>query len=294
MNMMEIYHWLSSTTLPYHFQPLRNCAQSQEYFPGGTTAVNNHPRIEKHKNFLPIETQSNHISHFNYPNEFYDFIRDQVPTCGHAWDCATGRGQVAINLAVFFERVTATDISAHEIHNTPYISNVNFQVLAAEDACFAANLFDTVCVVQAIHLIDTQALYRQVDHCLKSQGLLLIAGYTFNKPLSTALEQVVEHFRCVVLQKYWPANHLLLLDGLQHLPFPYERIHTPKLLIRQRWNLQDYLRHIRTWSATQRYIERCRLDPMPRLARELAAVWPAGREYLEFEWELSLLAGKKP
>ena len=240
--------------------------------------------------------QSDHYAayRFDYPAELYEFIRAHSPGTQQVWDCATGNGQAAINLATTFEHVTATDVNAEQIKRAPRVANISFQVLAAEDARFAPRQFDAVCVAQAIHWIDTPLFYAQVDQCLVSQGLLLIIGYAFNEPLTPALDQVINDFQFGLLKDFWPVQTEVLFAGLKELPFPYPRLPTPELYIQRRWNLQDYVNYTKTWSATQLYIDQHGSDPCLELAERLAAAWPEDREYLDFQWPLFVLAGNKP
>lgn len=240
--------------------------------------------------------QSDHYAafRFDYPIELYEFIRAHSPATQQVWDCATGNGQAAVNLATTFKHVTATDINAEQIKRAPRVANISFQVLSAEEARFAAQQFDTICVAQAIHWIDTQSFYAQVDNCLTNQGLLVIVGYAFNEPLTPALDNVINDFQFGLLKDFWPAQTQVLFAGLKELPFPYPRLPTPQLHIQRRWNLRDYVNYTRTWSATQLYIDQYGIDPCSELATRLASAWPKDQEYLDFRWKLFVLAGKKP
>ncbi|MHC8326680.1 class I SAM-dependent methyltransferase [Pseudomonas sp. LB1P83] len=240
--------------------------------------------------------QSHHYAafRFDYPVELYEFIQRHSPDTKQVWDCATGNGQAAINLATTFNHVTATDINASQINHAPRVANISFQVLAAEDARFAHQQFDAVCVAQAIHWIDTSSFYALVDHCLVSQGLLLIVGYAFNEPLTPALDQVINDFQFGVLKDFWPVQTEILFAGLKDLPFPYPRLPTPEMHIQRHWSLKDYVNYTRTWSATQLYIDQHGIDPCLELAARLAAVWPENEERLDFQWQLFVLAGTKP
>ena len=52
-----------------------------------------------------------------YPRDLFDFILSYVANKQAAWDCGTGNGQTAKELAVHFEKVVATDISQKQIDN---------------------------------------------------------------------------------------------------------------------------------------------------------------------------------
>lgn len=52
-----------------------------------------------------------------YPQALFDFLVEQAPGRELAWDCGTGSGQAAIQLAERFQRVIATDASREQIEN---------------------------------------------------------------------------------------------------------------------------------------------------------------------------------
>lgn len=54
-----------------------------------------------------------------YPQELYDFILNNVKSKQVAWDCGTGNGQAAKELAKVFDRVYATDISQNKLIMPP-------------------------------------------------------------------------------------------------------------------------------------------------------------------------------
>ena len=46
-----------------------------------------------------------------YPPGLFEYILQHVKGKQQAWDCATGNGQAAVELAKYFDKVMATDIS---------------------------------------------------------------------------------------------------------------------------------------------------------------------------------------
>jgi methylase of polypeptide subunit release factors len=56
-----------------------------------------------------------------YPRELFKFLASLPSRHESAWDCGTGNGQAAIDLAEFFTQVIATDPSAEQIaHAQPH------------------------------------------------------------------------------------------------------------------------------------------------------------------------------
>src|SRR5680860_585604 len=86
-----------------------------------------------------------------YPKELYDYLVSLVPDRKKAWDCGTGNGQVARELANFFDQVFASDISKEQIKNAPPNGKIIYLVQKAENTSFPDNTFDLITVAQAIH-----------------------------------------------------------------------------------------------------------------------------------------------
>ncbi|HEY0895620.1 MAG TPA: methyltransferase domain-containing protein [Sphingobacteriaceae bacterium] len=86
-----------------------------------------------------------------YPPEFFDYLFSIVKAKGNAWDCGTGNGQVASQLAGEFEAVYATDISSSQIEHAAVAPNIFYSVQPAEHTAFDDQCFDLIIVAQAIH-----------------------------------------------------------------------------------------------------------------------------------------------
>ena len=52
-----------------------------------------------------------------YPREMFEYLGTITPTRDIAWDCATGNGQAAVELANVYNHVIATDASQSQIAN---------------------------------------------------------------------------------------------------------------------------------------------------------------------------------
>jgi len=97
-----------------------------------------------------------------YPKALYHRLFKEVKIKEHAWDCATGNGQVAGYLADHFKNVTATDISQDQITHAVEKRNIRYLVTRSEKAPFDDNMFDLITVGQAIHWFDFPAFYSEV------------------------------------------------------------------------------------------------------------------------------------
>ncbi len=72
----------------------------------------------------------------SYPKSLFDYLQSLQPKRENAWDCGTGNGQVAVELAGSWANIFAKDISQNQIDQAPAIPNVHFSVQAAENTNF--------------------------------------------------------------------------------------------------------------------------------------------------------------
>ncbi len=68
-----------------------------------------------------------------YPRELFEYLSSVAPSRALAWDCATGNGQAAVELAEVFDRVIATDASEEQIANAQSHKIVEYRVAPAEN-----------------------------------------------------------------------------------------------------------------------------------------------------------------
>ena len=123
-----------------------------------------------------FSTQSAAYAQFrpHYPEALIQYLADLAPARERAWDCATGNGQVAVELARFFTEVVATDASARQLeHATPH-ERVRYRVLPAEQTDFAPASFDLVTVAQALHWFDLDRFYAEVRRTLRPEGVITV------------------------------------------------------------------------------------------------------------------------
>ena len=77
-----------------------------------------------------FSTQAAEYAQFRptYPAELYDFLLSLTNGRNIAWDCATGNGQVARELAKHFKQVFGTDISENQLKNAAKADNISYLV----------------------------------------------------------------------------------------------------------------------------------------------------------------------
>jgi len=213
----------------------------------------------------------------DYPSSLFDFILSHVKQRSAAWDCATGNGQTAKVLARFFDKVHATDISQQQLDNAPSAPNIIYTMEAAESTAFNDDEFDLVTVSQALHWLDFDKFYKEVNRVTKKKGW--IAAWSYSLPtVSPQIDKVFDDdFYKSVIGPYWDAERKHVDAHYKSIPFPFKEIDCPVFNIHFNWSLADLQGYASTWSAVQKFIKANGFNPVDELANKLQPVWKEER-----------------
>jgi SAM-dependent methyltransferase len=223
-----------------------------------------------------------------YPRELFRYLASIAPANGVAWDCATGNGQAAVELAEEFERVIATDASEKQVANAEAHPRVDYRVAPAERSGFPAHSVDLVTVAQALHWFDLDRFYAEVKRVLRPQGVIAAWAYKLAR-IAPAIDEVVNHYYSEVVGEYWPAERVLV-EKFEELPFGFDEIAAPPFEMSAGWKVEHLLGYLRTWSATQRFIAAENRDPLEQIEKELRSVWGDGGHRVV--WPLTVRVGR--
>ncbi len=211
-----------------------------------------------------------------YPQALIDFLLGHTMGRTAAWDCATGNGQVARQLAPHFERVDATDISPQQIALAPREANIFYSVAAAESTTLADNTFYLITVAQAMHWINTTDFYREVVRTSRPGCLLAVWGYGLLK-IDPGIDKLVGKFYRETIGPYWDVSRKFVDNSYSDIAFPFEQIATPAFAIRAEWTFDHLAGYFTSWSATQKFIREKGTDPVVPFMASLRALWPEGQ-----------------
>jgi SAM-dependent methyltransferase len=226
-----------------------------------------------------------------YPSSLFEHIADLAPSTGCAWDCATGSGQAAVELARHFELVIATDASARQIESARPRKNVEYRVGAAEKSGLPDSCADVVTVAQALHWFDFDRFYGEVNRVLKPGGIIAVWSYELFT-IDPGIDPIVNRLYSEPLGPYWPPERRHVENGYRNIPFPFEQLPAPAFHMSARWDLPRLLGYLRTWSAVKRYREAEGRDPVDLIHRELSAAWTEADSALTLKWPLTLRLGR--
>lgn len=227
-----------------------------------------------------------------YPRALFDFVSGLCAQHRTAWDCATGNGQAAVELARYFEHVVATDASADQIaHATPH-AGVTYRVATAEESGLADASVDLVTVAQALHWFDLDRFYSEVRRVTVPGGAVI--AWSYGDPIldDPVLDGILRRFNHGTVGAYWPAERHAIGEGYRQLPFPFTAVPTPPLMLEQVWTLPELVGYLRTWSAVTAYRAAHGMDPVAELEVELGRRWDLERAARLVRWPLVILAGR--
>lgn len=225
-----------------------------------------------------------------YPAELFAWIAGQAPARGLAWDCATGSGQAARDLARHFDRVVATDASAAQIARAPEVPGVEYRVAPAEHSGLADHSAHAITVATALHWFDFKAFFAEARRVLVPGGLVAAWCYSGIRA-GDAVNAAIREYQSRYVGRYWPPERRYVDEGYATIPFPVREIAPPRLELRREYTMEDLVGYLGSWSSTVRYREATGRDPLPALRELLGAVWgdPAARRPVS--WALHVRAG---
>lgn len=189
----------------------------------------------------------------SYPRELYDWILQNTTQRRRAWDCATGNGQAAVELARHFTLVTASDLSVEQIAHAIPRSNVAYCVCPAETTSFPSEAFDLVTVAQALHWFDFSSFWSEVTRVAAPGAMFCAWGYSWFSCPKDVEHRLVMPIRKII-EPFWATNNRILWDGYlsDDIKFPFARLPCPAVSIQLQWTVQQLVEYIQTWSAFKR------------------------------------------
>jgi len=229
-----------------------------------------------------------------YLQELFAFLSSLTSEHKLAWDCGTGNGQSAVKLADHYEKVYATDPSREQLENAIPHDSITYSVENAETPGLTEdNSVDLITVAQAIHWFDFDKFYTQVRKVLKPDGIIAVWAYGI-PTINTEVDNIIRDFHDHVVGEFWLPENKLIDNEYATIPFPFQELKTPDFFIKKQVTLSETIGHLRSWSATQKYVDRYNENPMDILSQKLQEHWPEAEKHKEMTWKLILKVGKLP
>jgi SAM-dependent methyltransferase len=225
-----------------------------------------------------------------YPPELFRFLAGCCEARRRAWDCATGNGQTAVQLAEHFEQVIATDASAAQIEAARAHPKVRYGVATAERSGIDDRSIDLVTVAQALHWFDLERFFAEALRVLVPGGVLAVWSYGLCRVESAVDALVLELYHG--LDDYWPPERQIVDEGYRTIVLPVPAIESPGFEMKVSWSAEAMLGYLRTWSASQRCRREQGTDPVDSIADRLRDAWGPGER--EVRWPLAMKLGRAP
>lgn len=245
-----------------------------------------------------------HIDHFNqqtdqyllcrpdYPKELFDYLGTLVQPTATVWDCGTGNGQAAKDLALRFSRVIATDISPKQLEVAIKRDNINYICTPAEHTPIQAKTIGLVTVAQALHWFKFPAFYHEVERVSEDEGYIAAWCYSLGA-FHTDLDEVIKKLYYEILgNEFWPKERFHVDEQYQNIPFPFVKINTPQFSINKLMSFSDLIGYLATWSAVKEYQLHRRQNPIELVYSELQSQWGDLNKKQMLQWPLHCLLGR--
>lgn len=225
-----------------------------------------------------------------YPPALVAHLAALAPARDAAWDCGTGNGQLAIELAERFDRVIATDASAEQLALATPHPRIEYRCVAAEDTELSRASVALVVAAQAVHWFDLDRFWPRVNHALCERGVFAAIGYA-GFAATPAIDDAVRRIVQDRIAPYWARGNRLVWGGYRELALPFDEIALPRFELAVHWTLERYLDYLASWSAWRRYVEHHGDDLSAPLRDALRGIWGDGVQRLATP--LAVRAGRR-
>lgn len=224
-----------------------------------------------------------------YPAQLATYLGSLSRSHTLAWDVGCGTGQLSTLLAEQYAEVVATDASAEQVAKATPHPKVIYAARPCERSGLDAGSADLVTVAQAAHWFDLPAFYEEVRRVAKADGAIALITYGITAA-EGRLGELIDAFYHRVVGAYWPFERAHVENGYRDLPFPFDELQAPPMAMRARWNAEQLLGYVSTWSAVRPARKALGDEPFERFERDVRAEMDGAAR--EIRWPLAMRVGK--
>ncbi len=225
-----------------------------------------------------------------YPEELFLYLATIAPGRTLVWDCATGSGQAAQDLATHFDQVMATDISDELLGQAPQHERITYSKANALDSGLSDRSVDLITVANAMHWFHGEAFEREVRRVLKPNGIIAAWSFAYAE-ISPAIDRLTRKVHNEIVDPFWIEPNRIVENGYRDLYFPFELVPAPPIRMVSQMDLAAIEGYMRTWSASVKYQKHHGVDPVNLVHEELLSAWGDPPTVREVVWKLNLLVG---
>lgn len=223
----------------------------------------------------------------HYPDSLFSYLASISPERELAWDCATGNGQAAVELARHFRQVIATDLSDKQLAESVAHPKVEYRKATAEHSGLEDMSANLITVAQAFHWFDQPQFFHEVRRVCRPGGVLAIWCYELAVVNENVDTTVLRLYRDL-LGGYWDPARRLVEEGYKNEKFPFNELTPPVFDMHTDWDFGEFLGYLGTWSAWQKYLREKGEGELVKFASELKEAWGNPAEKKRVGWPLSL------
>lgn len=227
-----------------------------------------------------------------YPKELFAWLASTTKSHERVWDCACGNGQASVDLAEWFQRVSATDLSAEQIANARTHPHVEYTVALAEVSGLPSATVDLVTVAQALHWFDLPRFYQEARRVGRPGAVLAVWSYGVCEIPAAHGNAELQHFYSEIVGPYWTPERRLVESGYRTLEFPAPELQPPAFTMQLSWTLEQLLGYVSSWSASGRYLRERGEDAVPQLRSALSPCWGDAGKSHPVTWPVSVRAAQ--
>lgn len=139
-------------------------------------------------------------------------------------------------------------------------------------------------MAQALHWFDIPGFFAEAQRVLKANGVLAVWSYDY-----CAVEPDVDHVLHDIfaeVEDFWPPERAIVVSRYRDIELPAAEMAVPGFTMSVRWSVEQMLGYLRTWSATQRYLQTHATDPIGVHEAALRQAW--GDATLQVSWPLTV------
>lgn len=208
----------------------------------------------------------------SYPAELFEYLDSVAGPVDRAWDCATGNGQAAVDLADIADSVVATDIDERQLAHAFDHPDVDYRVAPAEDSGLPDASVDLAVVATALHWFDLDAFFRELDRVLVDGGCF--AAWCYNSvEVDDRVDALVERLTDELLDEDWDPRVAHIRNAYADIELPVEEIEAPDFTCTMEWTFEELRGFLSTWSALQIHIDRFGEESLRESFDELEDAW---------------------
>jgi SAM-dependent methyltransferase len=223
----------------------------------------------------------------HYPPALFSYLAELAPSRDLAWDCGTGNGQAAVELAQHFGRVIATDPSTKQLTSAMGHPKVDYRPARAEQSGLDDLSAQLITVAQAFHWFRQEEFFQEVRRVAEPGGVLAVWCYEL-AVVEPEIDRVVLRLYRDILGAFWDEGRRLVEEGYRNEKLPFSELTPPVFDMRVEWDLAEFTGYLNTWSAVQKYRERLGGDALALIADELRECWGDPSTKRPVGWPLAL------